>query len=221
MQMSTKYKCYIDWCTYKAALYACKTWHYSKSMPAGKCVKIGLWEDDIFFGCLIFSLGANNNIGKTYGLKLTEVCELTRIALRKGHKTQVSKLISFSIKILRKIHTKLRLIISYADIDQGHIGAVYQASNWIYVGIMMENKPDGSYVINGQRIHGRTLSCSIKRSSKEITRDQFVRNIDSNAKKFVTKGKHKYLMTIDSEMLCLAQKSRKDYPRVSHNSSAL
>lgn len=35
----------IDYCDIKAARYACEHFHYSKSVPAGKTVKIGVWED--------------------------------------------------------------------------------------------------------------------------------------------------------------------------------
>jgi len=38
---------------------------------------------------------------------------------------------------LRKLkkHAKgLKLVVSYADFNQGHHGGIYQATNWIYVG---------------------------------------------------------------------------------------
>ena len=59
----------IDWCDFKAAEYACKNWHYSKCMPAGKTVKVGAWENGKYIGCVIFSRGANVNLGTQFGLK--------------------------------------------------------------------------------------------------------------------------------------------------------
>jgi hypothetical protein len=44
--MSDKVDLKVDFCSYEAAKYAVEHWHYSKTMPAGKTVKIGAWEDD-------------------------------------------------------------------------------------------------------------------------------------------------------------------------------
>jgi len=40
----------LDWCSYQAAKYAVENWHYSKCMPVGKLVKIGVWEDKKYIG---------------------------------------------------------------------------------------------------------------------------------------------------------------------------
>ena len=89
----------VDWCSYQAAKWAVEHWHYSRCMPAGKTVKIGVWENGEFIGVIIYSLGANNNIGKPYNLNMTEVCELTRVALS-GHISEVSKIVTISQRML-------------------------------------------------------------------------------------------------------------------------
>jgi hypothetical protein len=63
----------IDWATHEAAKYACEHWHYSKCMPSGKLVKIGVWEDDIYIGAIIYGRGANNNMAKHLNCKITEI----------------------------------------------------------------------------------------------------------------------------------------------------
>jgi hypothetical protein len=70
----------IDWATHAAAKHAVENWHYSESMPAGKLIKVGAWENGRFVGVVIFGRGANNNIGKPYGLDQMAACELVRIA---------------------------------------------------------------------------------------------------------------------------------------------
>lgn len=97
---SEKPKLKLDYCSFDAARYATKNWHYSKSMPAGKLVKIGVWENDKFIGCVLFSRGANNHIGSPYKLKQDEVCELTRVALN-SHQTSVTRIVAISIKMLK------------------------------------------------------------------------------------------------------------------------
>ena len=120
-------------CSIEAARYAVMHWHYSKAMPSGKVVKIGVWEDGEFIGCVLFGSGSNKYIGGPYGLDQTGACELVRIALRE-HQSPVTQIISQSIKILKETDPGLRLLVSYADQKENHLGIIYQASNWIYVG---------------------------------------------------------------------------------------
>jgi hypothetical protein len=47
----------VNWATYEAAKYACLNWHYSGTVPVGKLVKVGAWEDGKFIGVVIFSCG--------------------------------------------------------------------------------------------------------------------------------------------------------------------
>lgn len=133
-------------CSYQAAKYAVEKWHYSRVMPAGKTVKWGVWENESFIGAVVFSFGANNHIGSPYGLAQIEVCELVRIALR-GHITPTSRIVTAAMNCQRRQSPGLRLMVSYADPEQGHIGAIYQAMNWLYVGHSQPQRetlrPDG------------------------------------------------------------------------------
>ena len=131
--MTSKVDLKLAWCSFKASKFACENWHYSKCMPAGKSVKVGVWENNKFIGVVIFSLGANNNLAKHFGLEMTECVELTRVALS-THATPVTRIVSIAIKMLKKQSPKLKLIVSYADTGQGHDGIIYKAGNWIYQG---------------------------------------------------------------------------------------
>jgi len=178
-------------CSYKAAKYAVEHWHYSKSMPAGKTVKIGVWEDNKFIGCVIFSRGANPNIGKPYGLKQTEVCELTRVALNK-HETPVTRIIKIAIKILKKTNPNLQLIVSFADMNQNHLGKIYQAGNWIYTGIA---KSTPLYYYKGRWIHQRS---------------GFYKGVTKTKKQ---KDKYRYLYPLTREMKNKILSLAKPYPK--------
>jgi hypothetical protein len=101
-------------------------------VPSGKLVRLGVWENKKFIGVIIFGIGANRNMLKPYGLNQDEGCELVRIALKK-HKAPVSKIVSLALKML-KSSQNLKLVVSYADPEQGHHGGIYQAGNWIYAG---------------------------------------------------------------------------------------
>jgi len=137
----------LDWCSHEAAKYAVEHWHYSKRMPKSKLVKIGVWEDAFFIGAVIFGLGATSGLVNPYGLSPTQGCELVRIALTK-HKTEVSRIVSIAIRMLKRSNPNLRLIVSFADPEHQHHGGIYQAGGWLYVG---KSTASEEYIVNGKR----------------------------------------------------------------------
>lgn len=207
MQMTDKPTLKLDWCSHKAAKFACENWHYSKSMPVGKTVKVGVWENNKYIGCIIYSYGANKNIGTPYKLNQFQCVELTRIALNK-HFYPVSKMITISLKLLKKHCPDLKLVVSYADCDQNHIGGIYKATNWIYEG----KKTVGArsaFIINGKKVHPKSIHSMGYRQTLESVK----KNIDKNATIFFTKGKHKYLMPLNKEIRKVVEPLRKPYPK--------
>ena len=186
----------LDWCSYEAAKWAVEHWHYSRRMPAGKTVKVGVWEEGKFIGAVIFSFGANNHIGSPYGLKQTEVCELTRIALTQ-HLTPVSRIVSIAISLLKHQSSGLRLIVSYADPEHNHIGAIYQAAGWVYNGKSQTQcellRPDGTI------LH--------KRSANALYGT--IRGLPKSKELW----KYKYLYPLDSAMRAQIAPLAKPYPK--------
>jgi hypothetical protein len=185
----------IDWATHEAAKYAVENWHYSESMPAGKLVKVGAWENGKFIGVVLFGRGANNNIGKPYGLQQTAACELVRIALTK-HITPVSKIAAIAMRFLKANSPGLRLIISYADPLQGHHGGIYQAGNWVYCG---RSQAQQEVMHNGKIMHKRTAN-SLFGTIKGMQKSPIM-------------WKHKYLMPLDNEMRKRIMPLFKPYPK--------
>ena len=185
----------LDWCSYEAAKYAVEHWHYSETLPAGKLVKVGAWEDGAFVGVVVFGRGANNNLGKPFGLEQTHVCELVRIAM-KQHKSMVSKVRAFAIKMLKKQSPELRLIVSYADPEQNHNGAVYQAMNWIYAGA---SQAQAEVMYNGKVMHKRTANALFGT----------IKGMDKSP----VFWKHKYLYPLDDAIRKQIEPLRKPYPK--------
>jgi hypothetical protein len=147
----------LDWCSHAAAAYACRHWHYSRSMPPPPVVKVGVWENDSFRGAVLFSRGATPEIGKPYGLRQTAIAELTRVALR-AHATPVSRILRIAIRLLERHAPGLQLIVSFADPAHGHHGGIYQAAGWFHLG---QTPPSVEYVgPDGKRWHGRMVSPS-------------------------------------------------------------
>jgi hypothetical protein len=197
----------IDWATHEAAKYACVNWHYSGCLPAGKLVKVGAWENGKFIGVVLFARGANHNMSKPYGLGQDQCVELARVALNK-HNTPVSKIMMLAIKFLKKSNSGIRLIVSYADLDNGHHGGIYQATNWIYEGLFNVGSRQG-FLINGRVRHNKSVhSMGVKQNIEAVRK-----HIDVNAKEVFTKGKHKYLMPLDAEMQVRIMPLSKPYPK--------
>lgn len=215
----------IEKASKEAVRYACRYFHYAGHSPAGNVLGYSIFNDGIWCGVVTFGSGANNNIGQAYGLKQGEVCELTRVALN-GKQTATSQVVSVCLKRLKKDAPLLRLVVSYADADMKHFGTIYQATNWLYVGTNMKNVKDGSWIIHGERVHGRRISDYVRSHGglKGMTRAQFIHKFyDPQAVEYVTKGKRKYLMPLDKrirkQLLPLVKPYPKDAAKVTYRES--
>jgi hypothetical protein len=194
-----KVKLLVAPCSYEAAKYAVMHWHYSKTMPRFGLVKYGVWEDGHFVGVVIFGRGGNKGLLNPYGLKQTEGCELVRIALTK-HQTQVSHIVSMTLKMIKRNNPKLRLIVSFADTSRNHHGGIYQAGNWIYNG---KSQSADEYIYKGKQWHGRAFR-SVYGSHKKYC----------DAIKIVGGAiKHRYLYPLDKKMRKQIESLKKEYPK--------
>lgn len=189
--MSSRHKLRLNYCSHEAAKYACEKYHYSKSLPCGKQLFLGVWEIDLFIGVVIFGRGANRNMAGEFGLECTECVELTRVALRQ-HSTPVSRIVSVAVALMRKHSPGIRNIVSYADPQQGHLGCIYQAMNWVYVGT---SRPQSAIV----GMHKRTAASKYG-STKGLPRTE-------------VSFKHKYLMPLDEDMRRQIEPLSKPYPK--------
>ena len=146
-----------------------------------------MWEDDKFIGVVLYGRGANKSLGEPFGLTQTQCVELVRVALT-THKTPVSRIMSIANKFLKKSNPNVRMIVSFADTEQGHHGGIYQANNWIYNGLT--NAAD-EYLYNGKRWHGRAFRKSHGSHLNYL-----------NKGLVIVKGaqKHRYLMPLDKNM---------------------
>jgi hypothetical protein len=106
--------------------------HYAKRIPSISYA-FGLFVNNDLIGVVTYGMPASPNLcigicGKDHSEK---VLELNRLCLMQNEKNQSSFLVSNSIKLL----PKPTIVVSYADTEQGHVGYVYQATNFIYTGL--------------------------------------------------------------------------------------
>ena len=183
----------LDPISYTQAQQAVENWHYSNLMPQG-CrgwPRYGVWENDQFIGVVVFGTGPSPQWAGQFGLTHKECFELVRVALDK-HETEVTRIISIALRLVRKDLPELRLVVSYADPKQGHDGKIYRAGNWLYAG-----KTDNhNYLkIAGKVIHPRTCHCRYGTQSLSKLNEQGIK-----AKFVKMEGKHKYLYPLDEEI---------------------
>lgn len=209
---STMAKLLIAECGFDAIRYSCMNFHYSKTIPTGKLVGFGVWEDDKFIGCVVFGRGVGNAQIERYGIPLTSGAELVRVAL-KTHQTPVTKIVSIAIKELKKHSPGLKILVSYADSRQGHLGIIYQAGNWVYTG-KAKTTPD--YLYKGKYYHVRSMNRMIKNGKFDRA---FVNSLPTR-----DGGERlRYVYVLDESMRQLIEKLRLPYvkkTRDEHESNA-
>lgn len=196
-------------------------WHYSHCLPTGKLVGIGAWEDGRFVGVVLFSRGASPWLGKRWNLKQTELCELTRVALR-AHRAPTSSIVAGALRMLRESNPGLRLVISFADPHEGHHGGLYQATNWIYTGQSgrtIECLVDGRWQhVRGSyhKLRDSGLLEEYRAASAAMGRDAPV-GIYATAQESghmrITEGKYRYVYPLDRGARRLAERHREPYPK--------
>lgn len=98
----------------------------------------------IFFGPYLAGVTAvavgNGTAGaftaKQYGLSGRELATLTRGAcVHWAPPGTNSKLVAWTVRLLRELEPGAKLLVAYADAEAGEIGTIYQASGWTYIGL--------------------------------------------------------------------------------------
>ena len=178
--------------TSKSARKYIATYHYSKTLPdSTKYIYAGFLGNSIA-GIICFGMGSSKNqyTALIPDIKEGQYLELTRLWCPDNmpHNTE-SKIISESLKSLPK---KYKLILSFADPSKGHLGIIYQATNWYYCG--MSNKGKSLITNDGIVKHTRLLGIYKKRHPELRNKtNQEIMDI-YNWKYIKSYGKHRYVM---------------------------
>ena len=179
-----------------AVRFACENYHYSKTVPAGASLSFSCFNDnEEFCGIIMFGYPPSPSIAKQHGVKNGQIYELRRVALN-GKQENTGRYISVSLKLLKKKIPLVKLVVSWADSEQGHIGTVYQATNFYYCG---SNSTGTQYLFNGKWRHGKAKTSF----GVDFTKLPKRRSSD----------KHKYLYPLCKSMIPLCHSLAKPYPK--------
>lgn len=147
-------------CTRKEISNFIELWHYSHNMNgiiSDYC--FGLYDGDALIGAMVYGKIAMANVWKRYVNKQEDIIELRRLCcIDNTPRNTESYFIGKTLKWLQK-NTNIKMVISYADATYGHVGTIYKASNFKYLGM---TKPGKVIRFNGQTFHDKAIRTKYK-----------------------------------------------------------
>jgi hypothetical protein len=149
---------------YRTAMDIVVKEHYlHRKAPCSNAFGLFLGEKIVGVICYGTPSSATLRSGIAGAENANNVVELTRLWVSDAvPKNGESFLIGRTLK-----HAGKEIVVSFAEINQGHVGVVYQATNWLYTGLSAKRT---SWVIDGIDKHCQTLAD--KYTAKEI-RDKY------------------------------------------------
>lgn len=127
--------------------------HYAHRWPS-ITYRYGLFNNNELIGVCTFGTPASATLkrGVAGDEYKGDVIELNRLCLKYNVKNQASYLVSKSLTMIKEN----KIIVSYADIAQGHKGIVYQACNFTYYGLSAKRT---DWKVRGmEHKHGQTIA---------------------------------------------------------------
>jgi len=141
--------------------------HYAKRMPsisyAYGLFLNGELEGVVSYGSPISPQLCSGIAGQEYE---REVIELNRLVLKNNRKNEASFLVGKSLRLLEKP----KIVVSYADTEQDHIGYIYQATNFLYTGLSAKRT---EWRIRGQNKHSKTIIEQHSLEERKTNPDKF------------------------------------------------
>ena len=122
-------------CTRKQAKKIILEYEWLGTLPPST-IYFGIFFENICGGVVCYVMnGGGINTARMYGVKNKNVAYLCRGACSYWTPSgSASKLISMSLKLIKKEYSYAKVAHAYSDTDAGEYGTVYQATNWICLG---------------------------------------------------------------------------------------
>jgi hypothetical protein len=164
MNLKERYR--IERIQYSTAMYFVVKYHYlHRKAPCE--MAFGLIENSTSQICGVIVYGTPSSATLRRGIcgdtESDNVIELTRLWVMDGTpKNTESYFIGNTIKLVDK-----EIVVSFAEIEAGHVGTIYQATNWVYTGLSAKRT---DWTIDGVELHGQTIAD--KYTAKEV-REKF------------------------------------------------
>ena len=157
--------------------------------------------DKKMIGAALYAIPSMPSTAKKYNPDNPDKCrELRRLCcLDEAPTNTESYFISQTLKWLRQ-NTDVEVVVSFADLEEGHKGVIYKATNFHYFG---QTGKGQALMVDGKRYHARSMNQPIKPYSRELKRryqagDEGIYYVDTKPKNIYVyylskKAKKKYL----------------------------
>lgn len=182
-----------------------EVWLLEKHYARRKCQRMhcfGLYVNGVLQGIVTYGMPPSPQVGRGFlgEENRKRVLELNRLCINEvAPKNSASMLVGRSLKMLPPC-----AVVSYADSAMGHVGYVYQATNFIYCGATKSH--DKEYLIDGKWVHAKVLTNrGISAPSKWAKENGIETKKPSK--------KHRYIFFTDAKLKkCLKYKTQ-PYPK--------
>ena len=127
--------------------------HYLKSWPGGTKRIYGIQRAGRgLIGMIIYGsplISATKSMGQE--VNYNQVLELKRLFIEDNQSLPhiESYVIAQSLKMIKKEFPDVKVVITFADENVGHVGGIYQATNAIYLGKSKDGKHKYAYILRG------------------------------------------------------------------------
>jgi len=132
--------------------------HYSHKWSSCRYA-LGLYDGYDLVGVAVYGFPVGRSVVKsiTPDLENSDVLELTRLWVNDSEgKNTESYFLGKTFWWLKK-NTDVKILISYSDPMQGHVGGIYQATNWLYQGNNTMLAKAYDHYMEGVWMHSRSV----------------------------------------------------------------
>ncbi len=180
--------------------------HYLHSMPASTRLCFGVYLEASLVGAVLFTSGARHSHRLIGAATPQQVATLARLWLSDDlPANSESRVVGVVLQYLRR-HTDWKLVVSYSDPAAGHVGTVYQAAGWLYIG---QGEETGYLDLGDGRLHHpRSVSGAYGTGS---VRHLWATGVP--ARRIRLPPKHRYLYVLDPAWRWRLRHSPMPYPK--------
>lgn len=161
----------------------------------------GLVEDGMVVGVVVYGQPSPPIQRHAFRERDFRMYELSRLVIQTSTRNAASFLIGNSLKMLERPCA----VVSYSDMEFGHAGVVYQATNWIYTGATVSH--DHVYLVDGKRTHPMTLRDRGITNPKEWAAANAIKTV-------APQPKHRYFFVCGDRRQCATMRKKLVYPVV-------
>ena len=164
--------------------------HYLHSFPGGTKLSFGIFYQSFLMGAITLGVGPFLGYGLVDRATPEDCVTLTRLWLADDlPRNSESHVIGTLLRSLQK-ETSLKFVLAYSDPVAGHLGIIYQATNWLYTGL---SSATPFYDIgDGILHHSRSLAHGLGTHSIRYLASQGI-----SVKTVPQMAKHRYIYFLD------------------------